>query len=294
MHSQLASPLRRRAVRPRDRAERRLRARRSRRSRRPRARGTAFAQNRRLHRPDRGLPALACRSRRCSPTSPRPRARSCPNLDGQRAAAIDQVDAFESGAVQPRARDRGHDARRVLALRVYEHRGRFRQLHLAAAALPVRGDDRSSSRSAYPRRRRRCSPQYPCTTATSAARDVIAIGTDALFACPARRAARRCRSSCRPTSTSSTTPMRRSRSYRRRASTTGPTTRRVASLFDSTTLGGHAPFTPDQEALAAAMVRYWTQFAAQGDPNGAQTPQWPAYTAGTDSSSRSCRRRPRR
>ena len=53
----------------------------------------------------------------------------------------------------------------------------------------------------------------------------------------------------------------------------------LPSLFDSTTLGGHASLTPDQEQLAAAMVRYWTQFAGTGDPNSAATPEWPAYTA---------------
>jgi para-nitrobenzyl esterase len=53
-------------------------------------------------------------------------------------------------------------------------------------------------------------------------------------------------------------------------------------LFDSTTRGGHAPLTPDQEKLAAAMVSYWTQFAATGDPNAPATPEWPAYTAASD------------
>jgi para-nitrobenzyl esterase len=56
----------------------------------------------------------------------------------------------------------------------------------------------------------------------------------------------------------------------------------LPSLFDSTTLGGHAPFTPDQETLAATMVRYWTQFAGTADPNSAATPDWPAYTAADD------------
>jgi para-nitrobenzyl esterase len=56
----------------------------------------------------------------------------------------------------------------------------------------------------------------------------------------------------------------------------------LPSLFDSTTHGGHASLTPAQEQLAAAMVRYWTQFAATGDPNSGATPEWPAYTPETD------------
>jgi para-nitrobenzyl esterase len=53
-------------------------------------------------------------------------------------------------------------------------------------------------------------------------------------------------------------------------------------LFDSATRGGHAPLTPDQEKLAAAMVSYWTQFAGTGDPNSAATPGWPAFTIASD------------
>jgi para-nitrobenzyl esterase len=55
-------------------------------------------------------------------------------------------------------------------------------------------------------------------------------------------------------------------------------------LFDSTTFagGGHAPFSPEQEQLSAAMIDYWTQFARTGNPNGSRSPQWPAYTSAND------------
>jgi len=127
--------------------------------------------------------------------------------------------------------------------------------------------------------------EYPLPSgATSSAANVIAIGTDALFACPARRSARAL-SQFVPTfayefnDPDAPQPFVPAASFDYGAFHASE----IASLFDSTTLGGHAPFTPDQEALAAAMVRYWTQFAAQGDPNGAQTPQWPGFTAGIES-----------
>jgi para-nitrobenzyl esterase len=56
----------------------------------------------------------------------------------------------------------------------------------------------------------------------------------------------------------------------------------LPSLFDSTTYGGHAPFTPAQEQLSAAMVDYWTQFARSGNPNSSATPAWPGYQQATD------------
>jgi para-nitrobenzyl esterase len=125
--------------------------------------------------------------------------------------------------------------------------------------------------------------EYPLpASASSSAPNVIAIGTDVLFACPAARASNAL-SQYVPTfayefnDPDAPQPFVPPASFDYGAYHASE----IAYLFDSTTLGGHAPFTADQEALAAAMVRYWTQFAAQGDPNGPGTPQWPAYTAGT-------------
>jgi len=39
---------------------------------------------------------------------------------------------------------------------------------------------------------------------------------------------------------------------------------------------------PDQRQLSGAMMRYWTQFAKTGDPNGPNTPSWAAYASALD------------
>ena len=36
-------------------------------------------------------------------------------------------------------------------------------------------------------------------------------------------------------------------------------------------------FKPDQAALSAQMMGYWTQFAATGNPNGGAAPRWPRF-----------------
>ena len=42
------------------------------------------------------------------------------------------------------------------------------------------------------------------------------------------------------------------------------------------------PFTPAQQQLSNTMVAYWTQFAATGDPNSAGLPVWSPYSIATD------------
>jgi para-nitrobenzyl esterase len=53
----------------------------------------------------------------------------------------------------------------------------------------------------------------------------------------------------------------------------------IQYLFDT---GFFFEFTPAQQQLSAAMVSYWTNFAATGDPNGGSLPTWSPYDSTTD------------
>lgn len=49
----------------------------------------------------------------------------------------------------------------------------------------------------------------------------------------------------------------------------------LAYLFD--VAGFDAEFTPSQQRLADQMIRYWARFAATGNPNGGDLPDWPRF-----------------
>jgi para-nitrobenzyl esterase len=125
--------------------------------------------------------------------------------------------------------------------------------------------------------------EYPLSDYSNGFLALSAIGTDAIFACPSRRAARSLAQFV-PTYSYELDDPDVPQIFVPPASFPFGSYHAadVLYLFDSELRGGHAPFTADQEALAGAIVGYWTQFAQTGAPSRPGLPQWPAYTPAND------------
>ena len=96
---------------------------------------------------------------------------------------------------------------------------------------------------------------------------ISAIGTDAIFACPGRRAAGSLSRFVRTYQYELDDPNAPQIFIPPGSIPFGSYhAADVLYLFDSDLRGGHAPFSADQEALAGAMVGYWTRFADAGTP----------------------------
>src|SRR5207248_8227582 len=116
--------------------------------------------------------------------------------------------------------------------------------------------------------------EYPVNAyGNSVGRALTAVGTDALFACPARRAAQAL-SKYVPTYTYEFNDPNAPQIF------IGPASfpykayhgAEVQYLFDVPNQTGAPGLDADQQALADTMKTYWTQFAAAGDPNSPGTP----------------------
>ena len=126
--------------------------------------------------------------------------------------------------------------------------------------------------------------QYPLSDYPGVLQAISAIGTDAVFACPARRVAGDL-SEHVPTYQYELDDPNVPQIFLPEPTSFPFGSYHAADvlyLFDSTLRGGHAPFNADQESLADAMVSYWGRFARVGSPNRAGLPAWPAYTTATD------------
>jgi para-nitrobenzyl esterase len=124
--------------------------------------------------------------------------------------------------------------------------------------------------------------QYPLGTQT-VAQGLSKIGTDAIFACPARRAAQ---ALSQHTSTFAYEFADPNAPQLFVPPATFPYGAYHASdvqyLFDIPDLQNAPDLNATQRQLADAMVGYWTRFAGSGNPNGGGAVQWPGYTTAND------------
>jgi para-nitrobenzyl esterase len=126
--------------------------------------------------------------------------------------------------------------------------------------------------------------EYPISNyQQSIGRALTAIGTDALFACPGRRAAEAL-SQFVPTYAYEFNDPNAPQLFIHPASFPYGAYHgsEVQYLFDVPNQTGAPGLNTDQQQLADTMKRYWTRFASAGDPNAPGTPAWPSYTVAGD------------
>jgi para-nitrobenzyl esterase len=120
---------------------------------------------------------------------------------------------------------------------------------------------------------------YPASAYPNPSVALGAIGTDAIFACSARAAARLLSSRVVTYTYEFNDPDAPQIFQPAVSFSYGAThTSELKYLF---TLRGPA-LSSAQRGLADAMVRYWARFARSGDLNTGSDPAWPAYASGTD------------
>jgi para-nitrobenzyl esterase len=120
---------------------------------------------------------------------------------------------------------------------------------------------------------------YPLVAYPNPSVALGAVGTDAVFACHARLAARLLSAFVPTYQYEFNDPAAPMLYFPPVSFDTGAYhASELTYLFDLTGTPVPAPpFTPAQQELSAAMVSYWTQFARSGDPNSAGAPTWPPY-----------------
>jgi para-nitrobenzyl esterase len=124
---------------------------------------------------------------------------------------------------------------------------------------------------------------YPLAAYPSPDLALSALGTDAIFACNSRKAARLL-SQFVPTHAYEFNDENAPQLFLPPVSFPYASAHasEIQYLFDLRSQIPHPALDADQRLLSQAMVAYWTNFAKVGDPNGFGTPLWAAYDRATD------------
>jgi para-nitrobenzyl esterase len=122
---------------------------------------------------------------------------------------------------------------------------------------------------------------YPLGGFSSPSVALGAVGTDAIFACNARKAAGLLSQHVPTYQYEFSDPNAPMRFFPPVSFPTGAYhAAEIQYLFNLNGTPVPSPgLTADQGRLSQAMVRYWTRFARTGNPNSSQTPAWPRYDA---------------
>jgi para-nitrobenzyl esterase len=119
---------------------------------------------------------------------------------------------------------------------------------------------------------------YPLSAYPSPSVALGALGTDAIFACNARRALRSLAQYVPTHQYEFNDPTAPMRFFKNLSFPTGAYhASEIQYLFDTPESPVPATLNAQQSALADAMVTYWTDFARTGDPNASSVPAWPTY-----------------
>jgi para-nitrobenzyl esterase len=120
---------------------------------------------------------------------------------------------------------------------------------------------------------------YPLSAYPSPSVALGAVGTDAIFACNARRVAGLLSQHLPTYQYEFNDPDAPQRFFPSLSFPTGAYHAAELQYLFTLTRGTQPVFTPGQVELSQTMVRYWTQFAWAGNPNSPGTPDWPRYDA---------------
>jgi para-nitrobenzyl esterase len=118
---------------------------------------------------------------------------------------------------------------------------------------------------------------YPVSAYPSPSLALGALGTDAIFACNARRAAGLLSQHVPTYQYEFNDPNAPQRFFPSLSFPTGAYHAAELQYLFSLTRGEQPVFTPEQVRLSQTMVWYWTRFAWAGNPNSPRTPSWPRY-----------------